>query len=382
MKGPLTGIRIIDLTRVLAGPFCTMLLGDLGAEVIKIEEPQKGDDTRGYPPFDRGISAYFANLNRNKKSVTLNLKEQKDKDTLWELIKAADVIVENYKPGTMAKLGFSYDAVKAVNPQMVFASISGFGQYGPYSDRPGYDIIGQAMGGLMSVTGWPDSPPSRTGTAIGDILAGLNCAVGILASLQGRTKTGKGDQVDVALVDCAVSAMETLVQIYLVEKRIPQRIGNRYEFICPYDSFPTKDGWVVIAVGNDAVWKRFCEAIDRKDLLEVEKYKHNADRVTAYAELTELVSQWSSKYTMQEVISLLLDNSVPCAPIYTVDQIVNDPHIADARGMIVDMKHPLEGTMKVVSCPIKLTENPAGIKTTAPALGEHTKEVMDQILKR
>lgn len=380
MNGPLEGIRIIDMTRVLAGPFCTMLLGDLGAEIIKIEVPGTGDDTRGYPPFDRGVSAYFTNLNRNKKSVVLDLKEQTDKQHLWDLIMTADVIVENFKPGTMGKLGYSYEAVKAANPKIVFASISGFGQYGPYSDRPGYDVIGQAMGGLMSVTGWPDSPPSRTGTAIGDILAGLNCAVGILSALLGRSLTGKGDQVDCSLVDCAVSAMETLVQIYLVEKRIPQRIGNRYEFICPYDSYPTKDGWMVIAVGNDTVWKRFCEAIDRKDLLEVEEYKHNADRVKNYAALTDIVTTWTRERPMQEIMDLLLENSVPCAPIYSVDQIVSDPHIAGARGMIVDIPHPKNGTMKVVSCPIKLTENPACIRTTAPHLGEHTREVLEEIL--
>jgi hypothetical protein len=253
--GALDGVRVVDLSRVLAGPFCTMLMGDMGAEIIKIEEPGKGDDTRGYPPFLNGCSAYFANLNRNKKSVTLDLKNAEGKKMLIELVKISDVVVENYKPGTMEKLGLAYEQLKAVNPRIVFASISGFGQYGPYRDRPGYDIIGQAMGGLMSVSGWPDSPPTRTGTAMGDILAGLNCCIGILAALKARETTGMGQQVDVSLVDSVVSSMETIIQLYLVENRIPQRIGNRYEFIYPYDSFaaPTagwSSAWAATRSGN------------------------------------------------------------------------------------------------------------------------------------
>jgi len=353
-----------------------MLLGDLGAEIIKVEEPSSGDDTRGYPPFDKGFSAYFANLNRNKKSVALDLKDPQGKKALWDLIGTADVIVENYKPGTMARLGFSYEAVKAVRPGMVFGSISGFGQYGPYAERPGYDIIGQAMGGLMSVTGWPDSPPSRSGTAIGDILAGLNCAIGILASLLGRERGGGGDHVDVSLVDCAVSAMETLIQIYLVEGRVPGRIGNRYEFIYPYDTFPASDGWVVIAVGNDTVWSRFCDAIGRPDLSGEQRFAKNADRVKAHEELGRIVSTWSSARRIEDIVDLLLSKSVPCAPIYGVDDIVSDPHIAGARGMIVDIPHPLFGGMRLVACPIKLTERPAAIVSAAPTLGQHTAEVL------
>lgn len=376
MTRPLTGVRIIDLTRVLAGPFCTMLLADMGAEVIKIEEPLKGDDTRGYPPFDRGFSAYFANLNRNKKSVALDLKDNDSKEILWRMVRCSDVIVENYKPGTLAKLGFSYDALKEANPRIILASISGFGQYGPYTKRPGYDIIGQAMGGIMAVTGWPDSPPTRTGTAIGDILAGLNCCIGILAALKNRDNSGRGDWVDVSLVDSAVSAMETLIQIYLVEKRIPQRAGNRYEFIYPYDSFPASDGWVVLGIGNDNVWKRFCVAINREDLLNEERFRQNADRVKENEILRDIVTQWTSRNTKEDIINLLLANSVPCAPIYDVEQIVNDPHIAQARGMIVDVGHPVEGQMKVVGCPIKFKENPVDTFLTAPALGEHTEEII------
>jgi crotonobetainyl-CoA:carnitine CoA-transferase CaiB-like acyl-CoA transferase len=280
----------------------------------------------------------------------------------------------------MEKLGFGYEEVKKINPRLVYASISGFGQYGPYRDRPGYDIIGQAMGGLMSTTGWPDSPPTRTGTAMADILAGLNCAIGILAALKGRERTGMGERIDVALVDSVVSAMETIVQLYLVEGRIPGRIGNRYEFIAPYDSFATSDGWVVIGVGGEEVWKRFCKAIGREDLLKDPRFETNRDRVREYTPLKEIVTEWTSKRNAADIISHLMSFSVPCAPIYNIEQIVNDPHIVGARGMVVDMPHPLEGTMKVVACPIKFTETKPSIRSTAPLHGEHTEAILKEVL--
>jgi formyl-CoA transferase len=373
--GALAGVRVVDLSRVLAGPFCTMLLGDMGAEIIKVEEPGKGDDTRGYPPFLAGCSTYFANLNRNKKSVTLDLKRPAGREALLALVRSADVVVENYKPGTMAKLGLAYEQLKAINPRIVAASISGFGQYGPYRDRPGYDIIGQAMGGLMSVSGWPDSPPTRTGTAMGDILAGLNCCIGILAALKARERTGLGQQVDVSLVDSVVSSMETIIQLYLVEGRIPSRIGNRYEFIYPYDSFVAADGWVVIGVGGDEVWKRFCAAIGRDDLLADAKLAKNKDRVANHERLKQIVTAWTCQRTIAAIVDHLLPHSVPCAPIYTIDKIVADPHIAGAREMITEMDHPLGGRMKVVNCPIKLSATKPAIRTTAPRLGEHNEEV-------
>ena len=378
--GALKGVRVLDLTRVLAGPFCTMLLGDMGAEVIKVEGPGKGDDSRGYPPFLRGASTYFANLNRNKKSVTLDLKKPEAKGILFELLKMSDVLLENFKPGTMEKLGIGYDRVKEMNPRIIYASISGFGQYGPYRDRPGYDIIGQAMGGLMSVSGWPDSPPTRTGTAMADILAGLNTCIGILASLKARENTGLGERIDVALVDSVVSAMETIIQIYLVEGRIPGRIGNRYEFIYPYDTFAAEDGWVVIGVGGEDVWKRFCTAMDREDLLEDNNLRTNRDRVAEHERLNKMVTEWTSQRKVLEIVSLLMSFSVPCAPIYNVEQIVNDPHIAQAREMIVEMDHPLEGKMKAIACPIKFSTMKPTIRSTAPLLGEHTEEVLTDIL--
>jgi crotonobetainyl-CoA:carnitine CoA-transferase CaiB-like acyl-CoA transferase len=378
--GALQGLRVVDMTRVLAGPFCTMFLADMGAEVIKVEEPDKGDDSRGYPPFLRGTSAYFTNLNRNKQSIVLDLKKQEAQAILLGLLKRSDVLLENFKPGTMDRLGLSYDDVRKVNPGIIYASISGFGQYGPYKDRPGYDIIGQAMGGLMSVSGWPDSPPTRTGTAMADIVAGLNACIGILAALKGRERTGLGERIDVALVDSMVSAMETVIQIYLAEGRVPQRVGNRYEFIAPYDSFAAEDGWVVIGVGGQEVWKRFCRVIGQEDLLEDPQFLTNRDRVKNVVRLEEIVTKWTSKRKVSEIVSLLMEASVPCSPILDVDQICNDPHIAEAREMIVEMDHPLGGRMKVVSCPIKFTRMKPTIRTTAPLHGEHTEQILTAIL--
>jgi crotonobetainyl-CoA:carnitine CoA-transferase CaiB-like acyl-CoA transferase len=379
-QGALEGLRVLDLSRVLAGPFCSMLLGDMGAEILKVETPREGDCARDYPPFLHGFSAYFANLNRNKKSIAIDLKNNDGKTTILELVKECDIILENFKPGTMYKLGLSYDVLKEINPRIVYASISGFGQYGPYKDRPGYDIIGQAVGGLMSVSGWPDSPPTRTGTAMGDILAGLNCCVGILAALQSRERTGKGQYIDVSLVDSVVSSMETIIQLYLVENRIPSRIGNRYEFIYPYDSFVASDGWVVIGVGGDEIWKRFCVTIERSDLLENKEFKRNRDRVANHEKLNKIVTDWTSKHTITEIVDLLFSHSIPCAPIYTIDKIVNDPHIAEAREMIVEMKHPIEGSMKVINSAIKFSDTKTSIRTTAPKVGEHTMEIITNIL--
>lgn len=379
-NGALQGLRVVDMTRVLAGPFCTMLMADMGAEVIKVEGPGKGDDARDYPPFLRGASAYFTNLNRNKKSIVLDLKDQNARGILIDLVKKSDVLLENFKPGTMERLGLGYEDVREFNPRIIYASISGFGQYGPYRDRPGYDIIGQAMGGLMSVSGWPDSPPTRTGTAMADIVAGLNACIGILAALKGRERTGVGERIDVALVDSMVSAMETVIQIFLVEGRVPQRVGNRYEFIAPYNSFAAKDGWIVIGVGGQEVWKRFCQVIDQEALVEDPEFLTNKDRVKNVVRLEAIVTEWTSKRSMDEIISLLMEASVPCSPILNVEQICKDPHIAEAREMIVEIDHPLGGKMNVVSCPIKFTNMKPTIRSTAPGYGEHTEQVLTNLL--
>lgn len=379
-KGALEGIRVIDLTRVLAGPYCTLLLGDMGAEIIKIEVPGHGDDSRKYPPFIGTESAYFMNLNRNKRSLTLNLKTTEGKNVFLDLVKHADVLIENFRPGTLDELGVGYDKLKAIKPDLVYSSISGFGQSGPYRDLPGYDIIGQAMGGIMSVTGWPDSPPTRTGTAIADILAGLCACIGILSSLIAVRNGRPGQKVDIALVDSVVSAMETIIQIYLVEQRIPQRTGNRYEFIYPYDTFKAKDGWVVIAVGNNKLWEVFCEAIGTNHLLEDQKYKDNYDRVKAHPEVKRIVEEWTGTRSVREVVDFLSSKTIPCAPLYTVKEVVEDPHIADARKMIREVEHPVAGRIKVIGSPINLSETPPEINAPAPLLGEHSSEILKNIL--
>jgi len=379
-KGALSGIRVLDLTRVLAGPFCTMLLGDMGAEIIKIEAPGQGDDSRRYPPFIGKESAYFMNLNRNKKSLVLNLKNPKAKKIFLDLVEKSDVILENFRPGTMEKLGLGYDTIKTRNPGIVYSCISGFGHFGPYKDLPGYDIIGQAMGGIMSITGWPDSPPTRTGTAIADVLAGLNACVGILAGLLAVRNGGPGQKVDIALVDSVVSAMETIIQIYLVENRVPQRTGNRYEFIYPYDTFKAKDGWVVIAVGNNKLWEVFCNAIERPELLKNMGYQDNYDRVKAHSNVKQIVEEWSDKRNVREIVDFLLSKKIPCAPIYTVKQVVEDQHIAVARRMIREVHHPVAGSVKVIGSPVNLSETPAEVVSPAPMLGQHSEEILLDVL--
>ncbi|MEG1774042.1 MAG: CoA transferase, partial [Oscillospiraceae bacterium] len=253
-KGLLDGVRVLDLSRVLAAPYCGMMLADMGAEVIKIELPGRGDDSRGNAPIVNGESAYYMNLNRNKKGMTLNLKDERGREIFRELVKKSDIVLENYRPGVMDKLGLSYEELKKINPSIIYGAISGFGHYGPYSKRAGYDIVGQAMSGLMSTTGWPDSPPTRTGTAISDVVAGLSCCVGLLAAYVNRLKTGEGEKVDISLVDSMVSSLEIINMIYLCTGRVPTRIGNRYEAIYPYDSFEASDGYAIIACGNDKLY--------------------------------------------------------------------------------------------------------------------------------
>lgn len=380
-KGALSGIRVIDLTRVLAGPFCTMLLGDMGADIIKVEVPGQGDDARRYPPFIGAESAYFMNLNRNKKSVVLNLKNPKGKKVFLDLVARADVVLENFRPGTMEKLGLGYDTLKSCNPNIVYSCISGFGHSGPYKDLPGYDIVGQAMGGIMSVTGWPDGPPTRTGTAIADVLGGLSACIGILTSLLAIRNGKPGQKVDISLVDSVVSAMETIIQIYLVEKRTPQRTGNRYEFIYPYDSFKARDGWVIIAVGNNKLWEVFCRSIERPDLLDKAEYADNYDRVKAHQAIRRIVEDWTANRDVREIVDFLTSRHIPCAPIYTAKDVVEDDHIAVARRMIREVEHPVAGKMKVIGSPINLSETPTEIYAPAPMLGEHTDAVLNGLLE-
>lgn len=380
-KGALANLRVLDLTRVLAGPFCTMILSDMGAEVIKVERPQTGDDSRSFPPFIKSESAYFMNVNRGKKSITLNLKHPEGKHILLELVKISDIIVENFRPGVMEELGIGYETLKAINPRIIYASISGFGRTGPYKNKPGYDIIGQAMGGIMSVTGWPGGPPTRTGTAVADILAGLSATIGILAAVNARSMTNRGQVVDVALVDSVVAAMETLLQIYLVEGRIPGRIGNRYEFIYPYDAFEAKDGWFVLGVGNDKVWERLCKLMKEKGVnADFDGLESNEKRVKNHQRVNKIIQNWVRDFTTNSITQLLMDHRVPAAPVYSVKDIVNDPHIAKARGMVVKLKHPKLGELNLTGPHIKLSDTPSRIRSLPPSLGEDNEEILSKYL--
>ena len=377
-RGALHGLRILDLTRVLAGPFCTMMLADLGAEVVKIEQPGRGDDSRHFAPFRHGESAYYMNLNRGKRGVTLDLKT--GRELFLELVRGADVVVENYRPGTMDRLGLGYDTLKAANPRLVYAAVSGFGDSGPYRLRPGYDIIGQAMGGLMSTTGWPGGEPTRSGTAMADVLAGLSVAIGILAALRHRDATGEGQKVDVALVDSVVASLEIITQIFLTEGRVPERIGNRYESCYPYDTFAARDGSVVIAAANDKLWRLVCAVMDRPELAGDARYDTNPKRVQRHAEVKALLEAWTCERTVDDVVDAMLDAGVPASPIHTIDRLVRDPHIAGAREMFVDVDHPTAGRTTLTGSHIKLSATPPRLRAPAPLLGEHNEAVYGELL--
>lgn len=379
-NGALSGLTVIDLTRVLAGPYCSMFLADMGANVIKVEIPIKGDDSRSYVPSYGGESAYFINLNRNKRSITLNIKDERGKSILKEMVKKADILLENFRPGTMEKLNLGYDVLKEVNPKLIYGCISGFGHYGPYKDRAGYDIIAQAMGGLMSTTGWPDSGPTRSGTAIGDVLAGLSLAIGVLSAYINKEKTGVGQKVDVALVDSVVSSLEIINQIYLAEGRIPQRIGNRYEAVYPYDSFKAKDGDIVIGAGNDKLFTLLTKLINSPELFDDERFFSNSLRVKNHALLKPIIEEWLCDFTMEDAVEKILSIGVPAAPIYTIDKVVADPHIAVAREMFVTLKHPTAGEMKICGNQIKLNNTPVKFERPAPLLGQHTEEILKEFL--
>ncbi|MBU7043844.1 MAG: CoA transferase [Theionarchaea archaeon] len=376
---PLEDVTVLDLSRALAGPYCTLMLADMGADVIKIEQPGRGDDTRGWgPPFIEGESAYFLSVNRNKKSVTLNLKEPEGKEIFYKLATDVDVIVENFRPGTTEKLSIDYNNIRERNEKIVYCSISGFGQDGPYRHRPGYDLILQGMGGLMTMTGEQEGGPVKVGVAITDIAAGMFGAYGIVLALLSREKTGKGQYVDISMLDCQVSWLTYQAGAFFATGKTPQRLGSAHPTIVPYQAFKTQTGYINIAVGSEKLWKSFCEAIDRKSLAENPEYATNKDRVQNREILISLLQNIFSQKSTEEWLQILDDHGVPAGPIYTFHQIFTDPQVLH-RDMLVKMNHPTAGTIKQTGIQVKLSETPGAIETSPPLLSQHTYDILSSL---
>ena len=380
MAGPLDGMKVLDLTRVLAGPYATMLLGDLGAEVIKIEQPGTGDESRNFGPFKNGFSLYFMSVNRGKQSVTLNLKTERGQAIFKQLLEQTDILVENFRPGTMEKLGLGYDTLKVEHPSLIYAACSGFGQTGPYAQQGAYDMIIQGMGGIISITGEPDGPPVRVGTSISDITAALFTTIGVLSALHHRNQTGRGQFVDVAMLDSLVAVLENAVVRYFATGEAPKPLGARHPAITPFEAFASADGHVIIALGNDTLWTKFCEHVDRHELISDERFRTNADRTENHSELFPILSGIMSERKTDDWIDALGGIGVPCGPINAMDKVVSHPQV-QAREMITRIAHSITGEVEVPGVPIKLSETPGDVEAPAPSLGEHTTEILIDLLK-
>jgi glutaryl-CoA transferase len=377
MAAPLDGITVLDLSRVLSGPYCTMLLGDMGARVIKVEQPGKGDDTRGWgPPFVDGESAYFLSINRNKESITLDFKKSAGRTVLDRLIANSDVLVENFRPGTLSKLGLDYAALAPKHPKLIYCSISGFGHSGPRRNEPGYDAVIQAEGGLMSVTGAADGPPYRLGVAIGDIVTGIFAAQGVLLALLSRHRTGQGQFVDIGMLDSVAALLSYQASIFFATGSAPQRIGNRHPTIVPYETFTASDGDFVLAVGNDDQWRRFCRVagLDRD-----ERFETNRQRVMRYDELRPILTECIRRHTRQHWIEQLNKAGVPCGSVRDLKEVFTDPQL-DARQMIARAEHATIGAIRLLGLPIKLSQTPGSVRTAPPTLGQHTDAVLQKDL--
>jgi crotonobetainyl-CoA:carnitine CoA-transferase CaiB-like acyl-CoA transferase len=371
---PLKGIRVLDLSRVLAGPYCTMVLGDLGADVIKVESPE-GDETRGWgPPFAAGESAYYLCVNRNKRGIVVDFKSAEGRDLLHGLIQRSDVLVENFRPGSLARFALDFGPVSAINPSLIYCSITGFGQTGPLRNKPGYDFMIQAMGGLMSITGEPDGEPMKVGVAVADLFAGQNAVIAILAALQARTHTGKGQHLDISLFDSQVGMLANVASNYLISGSLPKRYGNAHANIVPYQSFQASDGWFIVAVGNDAQFAKMCEVIGKWELVSDVRFATNSVRVQNRDALISLLKPVFLMKTVNEWLSLIGDE-FPCGPINNLEQIFSMPQV-EAREMLVHLQHPEIGDLPVVSSPLKFSDTPVEYKLPPPRLGEHTEEVL------
>jgi len=374
---PLDGITVLDLTRVLSGPYCTMLLGDMGARVIKIEQPGKGDDTRAWgPPFLEGESAYFLSINRNKESVTLDFKHPEGRAIVARLIARSDVLVENFRPGTLAKMGLDYASLAAQHQRLVYASVSGFGQTGPRQKEPGYDAVIQAEGGLMSITGAADGPPYRLGVAIADIVSGIFAAYGVVNALFARQRTGRGQVVDVAMLDAVAALLTYQAGNFFASGSVPVRLGNRHPSIVPYETFAASDGEFVLAVGNEDLWRKFCD-VAGLDLGE--RFATNRQRVTQYDELRPLVAGALVRHPRQFWIDRLTAAGVPCGSVRDFQELFADPQVR-AREMLTELEHSKIGALKVLGIPVKLSDTPGTLRTPPPTLGQHTDAILQRDL--
>ena len=376
-NGPLSGLIVLDLTRVLVGPYCTMILSDLGARVIKVEAPEVGDDSRSFGPFVEDQSAYFMSLNRNKESIALNLKNEKDKKIFEKILPKADILVENFKPGTLNKWGYGWESLKDKYPKLIYASASGFGQTGPLKGLPAYDMVVQGMGGLMSVTGQPDSEPTRVGTSIGDITAGLFTAIAINAALYDRQKTGKGMYIDVAMLDCQIAILENAVARYLTKGEIPKPMGSRHPSIAPFEAFSTKDSYIVIAAGNDKLFEGMCKVLNI-NLHNNEKFKTNANRNKNIEELKIILEDELKKKTTTEWCKIFEENKIPCGPINNIKEVVESPQ-TKARNMIVSAIHNKIGEFKMPGNPIKMsTYDDPDTRGEIPDLDQHREKILKE----
>ena len=387
MKGPLHGLKVFDLTRVLAGPHCTQLLGDLGAEVIKVERPGSGDDTRGFaPPFqkndkgeDTSESAYYTGANRNKRSITINIGTSEGQALTKKLMADCDILVENFKAGTLDRYGLGYEQIKAEFPRLIYCSITGFGQTGPYAPRPGYDGLIQAMGGVMSLTGVPDGEPMKVAVPICDLMAGMYASVGILAAVRHQAETGEGQFIDIGMLDTHVGWLANQGMNYLASGENPKRIGNQHPNILPYQVMPTSDGYIVLSVGNDPTFERFCKLAECEELLEDERFQTNAARVSNRDHVTETLNEITKKKTSEWWLDNLEKEKIGSGPINNLEQVFADPHVI-AREMVIEMDHPATGSkpMKLIANPIKLSATPPTYRKPPPLLGEHTDEVLQE----
>jgi crotonobetainyl-CoA:carnitine CoA-transferase CaiB-like acyl-CoA transferase len=392
-RGPLSGVRVLDMSRVLAGPWAGQIFADLGAEVIKVERPGKGDDTRGWgPPFlkdtrgaDTTESAYFMSTNRGKKSITLDIAMPEGQKVARQLASLSDVLLENYKVGDLRRYGLDYESISSINPRLVYCSITGFGQTGPYRDRAGYDFMIQGMGGLMSMTGerddLPGGGPQKVGVAVADLMTGMYSTVAVLSALYERALSGKGQHIDMALLDTQIAWLANQNTNYLIGGQVPRRVGNAHPNIVPYQSFPTADGDLILAIGNDTQYARFCEAAGIPELIHDARFKDNASRVASRDACTAAIAVAVKKKTTAEWIALLEPLGIPCGPIYGLDQVFSHPQVQH-RGLRVSVPHPLAGSVPLVANPIKFSRTPQQYDTPPPLLGQHTDEVLRSLLHK